>query len=174
MIEIKLPFWMDGPQLAKLIAGARAWWDKAEGWLYWPWSQFDPLTCRVPILNLLAYQRDVQRFTGEGEALFRKRVKFAYINAEDAGYKAGFERIFERLGLGYVEQIERFDAVNWDVISLVLSDQQISENPALLMQIVMKYGRTCRRYEFTTIDPLPVTIPAFGVGHVYSYNIAQL
>jgi hypothetical protein len=174
MIRLKLPFWLDGPQLAKLTAGAQAWWEQAEGWLTWMQGQFDPLTCPVPLLNLLAYQRDVRRFTGESEALYRKRVKFAYLNAADAGYKAGFERIFERLGLGYVEQIERFDAVNWDVIGLVLSDATLAENPELLRQIVTTYGRTCRRYEFTTIAPLPISAPAFAVGHVYSYDVATI
>lgn len=174
MTPIKLPFWQDGAQLAKLTQAARNWWDQVETWLSWPTTQFDPLTCAAPMLVLLAYQRDVDRYAGETEELFRKRVKFAYINAEDSGYKAGFSRIFERLGIGYVEQQERFDAINWDVIGLVMSDQQISDNPTLLMQIVLKYGRTCRRYTFATIDPLPVTAPAFAVGHVYSYHVATL
>ncbi len=174
MQTIKLPFWLDGTQLKKLVAGAQAWWEQAEDWLTWPWSQFDALTCSSAVLALLAFQRDVERFAGESEELFRKRVKFAYINAEDSGYKAGFTRIFERIGIGYVEQLERFDNVNWDVIGLVMSDQQLSANPTLLMQIVMKYGRTCRRYTFTTIDPLPVTTPAFAVGHVYSYDVAGI
>lgn len=174
MIKIELPFWLDGEQLGKLTAGARQWWDRAETWIAWPRTQLDPLTCAVPLLNLLAYQRDVQRFNGESELLFRKRVKFAYINNEDAGHKAGFVRIFERLGLGHLDQIERFDETNWDVIKLVLTDIQISENPELLMDIVMKYGRTCRRYTFFTEDPLPIGVPGFSVGHTYSYHTAML
>ena len=174
MIDIKLPFWLDGEQLGKLTAGSKVWWTRAEGWIYWTRTQFDPLTCAVPLLNLLAYQRDVQRFNGESEELFRKRVKFAYLNARDAGQKAGFERIFERLGLGHLDQVERFDETNWDVIKLLLTDTQISENPDLLMDIVMKYGRTCRRYTFTTEDPITFGLPAFDVIHTYGYQVASL
>lgn len=174
MIDIKLPFWLDGPQLAKLVNGGKDWWSKVESWLAWPGTQFDPLTCAVPLLVILAFQRDIVRFPGESLELFRRRVKFAYINASDSGFKAGFSRIFERIGIGYVDQQERFDEVNWDVIGLVLSNQQISDNPDLLMSIVLKYGRTCRRYTFTTIDELPVTTPAFSVGHVYSYDVATI
>lgn len=174
MITIKLPFWLDGQQLNKLKAGATEWWNRVATWLQWPMGQFDPLTCTAPMLTLLAYQRDVERYAGESEELFRKRVAFAYINAEDSGQKAGFSRIFERLGIGYVEQLERFDNVNWDVIGLVLSNAQLSSNTDLLMKIVLKYGRTCRRYTFTTITPVPEETTCFGVGHVYQYSIAQL
>ncbi|QSB01967.1 phage tail protein [Methylomonas sp. EFPC1] len=174
MIEIKLPFWMDGEQLGKLRAAVAAWWDVVETWIKWPVTQMDALTCSIGVLNLLAFQRDVARFTGEPLELFRKRVKFAYINAEDAGSKAGFIRIFERLGIGYVEITERFDSVDWDVIGLGLSDSQISGNTELLNQIIYAYGRTCRRYEFLTITPLTVTSPAWAVGHAYGYDVARI
>jgi len=174
MIAIKLPFWFSGTQISLLRDLLAAWWDLAEGWLRWPVTQMDPLTCSVGILMLLAYQRDVQRYVGEPEDLFRRRVKFAFVNAQDAGSKAGFIRIFARLGIGYVEVIERFDSTNWDVIRLALSDSQISSNTELLMQIVYKYGRTCRRYEFLSISPLLVSVPAFSVGHCYSYDVAGI
>jgi P2-related tail formation protein len=174
MIEIKLPFWMDGAQLAKLCAGAKAWWDHVETWIRWPLDQLDPLTCQIRLLNLLAYQRDIHRFDDEPEDLYRKRVAFAYVNAEDAGSKAGFIRIFERLGIGYVEIEERVDEVNWDVIILQLSDSQIGQNNALLHNIIQTYGRTCRRYEFSTITPIPVATPCFGNGCTYYYDVASI
>lgn len=174
MIKIELPFWMAGVELGKLRTAIAAWWDTVETWIRWPVTQMDPLTCTLGILYLLAYQRDVDRFVGEPEDLFRKRVKYALINAQDAGSKAGFIRIFDRLGIGYVEITERFDAVNWDVISLLLSDAQIAGNTQLLQQIVEKYGRTCRRYEFLTLTPLPISTPGFAVGHVYGYDVARI
>ena len=33
MIQLKLPFWLDGPQLSKLKAAGQSWWNKVEGWL---------------------------------------------------------------------------------------------------------------------------------------------
>jgi len=78
-------------------------------------------------------------------------VKYAFLNAKDAGSKAGFIRIFERLGIGYVEIEERFDVENWDVIKIRLSDSQLAKKTELLNLIIRKYGRTCRRYTFEVI-----------------------
>lgn len=173
MIDIKLPFWLDGPELAKLITAAVNWWNLVEGWVKWPIGQINALTCTLGILDLIAYQRDIQRFDGEPEFLYRNRVHYALANAQDAGSKAGFVRIFERLGIGYVEIAERIDVTNWDVISLRLSNSQISDNYDLLMSIVQKYGRTCRRYTFDTLMPIPPGIATWGVGHSYSYSAAE-
>ncbi|MEQ1636721.1 MAG: phage tail protein [Methylococcales bacterium] len=174
MIELKLPFWLDGVELAKLTAAAQAWWETVEGWLLWPLGQTDALTCTPGILDMLAFQRDVQRFTDEPDDMYRRRVKYALVNAQDAGSKAGFIRIFARLGIGYVEVVERLDTINWDVIRLRLTDSQIAGNPELLMNIVLKYGRTCRRYEFETLAALPLTMPVWGVGHTWGYSVAGI
>jgi len=174
MIEIKFPFWLDGVELGKLRSSIAAWWDVAESWIRWPITQMDPLTCTLGILNLLAFQRDITRFTDEPEALYRRRVKFAYINAEDAGSKAGFIRIFERLGIVYLEIEERVDPVDWDVILLHVSDSQLALNATLINRIIQKYGRTCRRYELSVISPIPVSAPCFSNGCSYSYDIASL
>ncbi|UOA08616.1 phage tail protein [Methylobacter sp. S3L5C] len=172
MEPIKLPFWLEGVELSKLRDAATAYWAMITSLLQWPLTQFDALTCSIGILNLLAYQRDIQRFKDEPLELYRKRVGFAYINAKDAGSKAGFIAIFARLGIGYIEIQERVDPVDWDVVLLRLSDSQISNNIELLQNIVETYGRTCRRYEFLVITPVPVTSPAWAVGHVYSYDVA--
>ena len=65
MIKIKLPFWLGGAELTKLVAAAQSWWETVTGWLRWPYSQIDPDTCHLSILELWAWQRDVTRFTGE-------------------------------------------------------------------------------------------------------------
>lgn len=78
-------------------------------------------------------------------------MKYAFINAKESGSKIGFIRIFERLGIGYVEIEERFDIENWDVIKIRVSDSQIAKNNELLNLIIRKYGRTCRRYTLEII-----------------------
>ncbi|WP_060538511.1 phage tail protein [Pseudomonas sp. NBRC 111125] len=154
MLKLKLPFWLEGAELSKLRDAAQSWWAKVESWMNWPLLQVDAETCHLTVLDLLAWQRDIQRFQGEPESLYRKRVKYAFINAVDAGSTAGTVRIFERLGVGYVEIEERFDSENWDVIRLYLTDGQLSANPVLLRVLMQQYGRTCRRYEFATITPV--------------------
>ena len=160
MIKLNLPFWLDGPQLAKLRAASQAWWEKVEGWLQWPLLQLDAETCHLTILELLAWQRDITRFKDEPESLYRLRVKFAFINAVDAGSTAGLKRILVRLGVGYVEIDERMPDRDWDVVLLRLSDSQLSQNPELLRVLIQQYGRTCRRYDFVTITPLSLRIVA--------------
>ena len=154
MLKLGLPFWLDGPELAKLKAAAQSWWNKVEVWVNWPLLQMDAETCHLTVLDLLAWQRDIQRFHTEPEKLYRLRVKYAFINAVDAGSTAGMIRIFERLGVGYVEIQERVADLDWDIVLLHLSDAQLSDNPELLRVLMQQYGRTCRRYEFVTITPV--------------------
>lgn len=158
MIKLGLPFWLDGPELAKLKAAAQAWWTKVEGWLRWPLLQMDADTCHLTILDLMAWQRDITRFKGEPEALYRLRVKYAFINAVDAGSTAGMKRILQRLGVGYVEIEERHPDRDWDVVLLQLSNTQLAENPELLRVLIQQYGRTCRRYDFVTITPVTLRV----------------
>lgn len=158
MIKLQLPFWLDGPHLGKLKAAAESWWSKVEGWLSWPLLQLDADTCHISVLDLLAWQRDISRFKSEPESLYRLRVKFAFINAVDAGSTAGLKRILLRLGVGYVEIVERQPDRDWDIVLLRLSDSQLSQNPELLRVLVQQYGRTCRRYDFATITPVTLGI----------------
>jgi hypothetical protein len=173
MIDIKLVFWFTADESSKLIKATKAWWERTETWVRWPLTQMDALTASIGIVNLLAYQRDIQRFPNEPEELYRKRVKYALINAKDAGSKVGFIAIFERLGVGYVEIDERIDDVDWDVISLRLLDSQLSENTEILNYIIQKYGRTCRRYQLTVFTPIEMTVGVFEVGHMWSLDVAQ-
>lgn len=148
MMRLDLPFWLNGVQLSKLKAAAQSWWNNAENWLHWPLDQLDADTCHLTVLDLLAWQRDITRYHEEPERLYRRRVKFAFINAVDAGSTAGLKRILQRLGVGYVEIEERLPERDWDVVVLKLSDSQLSDNPQLLRVITQQYGRTCRRYDF--------------------------
>ena len=158
MLKLDLPFWLNAGELAKLKATAQAWWETVEGWMQWPLRQMDPEHCHLTILDLLAWQRDISRFRGEPESLYRLRVKFAFLNSGDAGSTAGLMRILHRLGDGYVEIEERLPERDWDVVVLKLSDSQLSDNPELLRVIVQQYGRTCRRYDFVTLTPLALWV----------------
>lgn len=157
---LSLSFWMDKGEPKTLLAIARRFWALAYGWVTWPVNQFDPLTCPEALLNLLAYDRDVTRFKGEPLALFRKRVAYAFINAQNAGSIAGFIAIFERLGIGYVELLERQPDIDWDVIIVRVSDSQLAANPELMLQIIRQYGRTCRRYQFEVLTTLKLFMNA--------------
>ncbi len=174
MIKLGLPFWLDGPELAKLKAAAQAWWTKVEGWLRWPLLQMDADTCHLTILDLLAWQRDITRFKGEPEALYRLRVKYAFINAVDAGSTAGMKRILQRLGVGYVEIEERHPDRDWDVVLLQLSNTQLADNPELLRVLIQQYGRTCRRYDFVTITPVVLRVVAIDFNDDQQTLVASL
>ncbi|MEZ3134300.1 phage tail protein [Stutzerimonas kunmingensis] len=174
MIKLGLPFWLDGPELAKLKAAAQAWWTKVEGWLRWPLLQMDADTCHLTILDLLAWQRDITRFKGEPETLYRLRVKYAFINAVDAGSTAGMKRILQRLGVGYVEIEERHPDRDWDVVLLQLSNTQLAENPELLRVLIQQYGRTCRRYDFVTITPVVLRVVAIDFNDDQQTLVASL
>lgn len=158
MIRLNLKFWLAGTELTKFKDAAQGWWEKVEGWLRWPLLQMDADNCHLTVLDLLAWQRDITRFKGEPEALYRLRVKYAFINAVDAGSTAGMKRILQRLGVGYVEIEERMPDRDWDVVLLRFSDTQLSQNPELLRVLIQQYGRTCRRYDFVTITPVPLRI----------------
>lgn len=160
MSPLKLPFWLAGAELTKLKDAAQSWWARVTEWLRWPLLQMDAETCHLTVLDLLAWQRDITRFKDEPESLYRLRVKFAFINAVDAGSTAGLKRILRRLGVGYVEIDERMPDRDWDVVLLRLSDSQLSESPELLRVLIQQYGRTCRRYDFVSITPVTLRIAA--------------
>lgn len=173
MIKIDLPFWLDGVEITKLKASAQAWWESVEGWMRWPLLQMDAETCHLAVLDLLAWQRDITRFRGESETLYRLRVKYAFINAIDAGSVAGFKRIFQRLGIGEVRISERQPDRDWDIVQLHLTDEQLSNNPSLLDMIIHQYGRTCRRYEFVTSTEVGLTVTAFEFNNDQLTLVAQ-
>lgn len=122
LASMALPSWMNKGEPLKLLKTARTFWAEVYDWITWPLRQFDPLTCIEPVLNLIAYDRDITRFSGEPLSLFRKRVAYAFINARDAGSVEGFINIFERLGIGYVELVERQPDIDWDVILVRVTD----------------------------------------------------
>ena len=174
MIKLKMPFWLDGKELNRLRTASQSWWERVEGWLQWPLLQMDAETCHLTVLDLLAWQRDISRFKDEPESLYRLRVKFAFINAVDAGSTAGLKRILQRLGVGYVEIDERLPDRDWDVVLLRLSDSQLSQNPELMRVLIQQYGRTCRRYDFVTITPVSLRVVAVDFNDDQQTLVASL
>lgn len=173
MINLKLPFWNASGNSIPLLKAAQLYWEKIETSLRWPLTQTDPETCTESILKLIAWQRDIERFDGEPLWLFRLRTKHAYINAKDAGSVIGVKRIFERLGIGYVELQERVVGRDFDVIILRFSDGQLSQNQNLLQVLVEQYGRTCRRYEFEVITSVEIDIATIEFNNTWHIDIAS-
>lgn len=169
-----LPFWFSEEQVAKLQAAGENWFSLLRSWASWPLAQMDPESCEESVLGLLAWQRDIDRFSGEGLSLFRKRIKYAYANARDAGSAAGFKRIFQRLGVGEIEQEERMPGRDWDIVAILLSDEQLSGNQPLLDVIIRQYGRTCRRYEWKVVNKVPVRLSAHEFNNDYVTEHATL
>ncbi|WP_241810624.1 hypothetical protein [Serratia sp. 14-2641] len=157
---INLPVWMNKGEPLTLAHASKIWWERVYSWLTFPLAQIDVDTCDEQLLTLLAYQRDINRFPGESLALFRLRVKYAFVNAQDAGSMAGFARIFERLEIGQIQQLERQLWLDWDVILLRINDEQLSRNNALMMNLVRQYGRTCRRYFFDVLNQRVLSVRA--------------
>lgn len=174
MIDIKLPFWLAGKHFESLRLAAVAWWNLVEQWLSWPLLQFDPLTSVLPVLNLLAWERGIKRFSNEAETMYRRRVKWALLNAQDAGSAAGFVRIFERLGFGYIEIQERVDGEDFDIIFLAVADCVLAEYEEQINNVIRSYGRTCRRYQLLNITPLDWRVSARAVVASFDYDKASL
>ncbi|MCA6971216.1 phage tail protein [Pectobacterium carotovorum] len=171
--SLRLPSWMDKGEPAKLLRASKRYWQQVNDWMRWPLQQLDAETCPVPLLNVLAYQRDIERFNGEPLSLFRKRVKWAFINAQDAGSVAGFIRIFARLDVGAVELKERQAGYEWDVILVRINDEQLSTYNTLMMNLVMQYGRTCRRYNFDVLNEVTTRVYAGTFSHSAEYYSAD-
>lgn len=175
------PWWMDGETTSEIlkephfmVKGINAFWRQVKSWLLWPMGQIDALTCSEQMLTVLAWERDITRFDSEPIELYRKRVKYAFINAKDAGEVAGFKRIFERLGVGFVEVFERLEGRDFDIIRIRLSDEQLAVNHHLLGEIIRYYGRTCRRYEFEVVAPVSLHMPCHTIDWAHQVHVAQL
>ncbi|RZQ00203.1 phage tail protein [Vibrio vulnificus] len=154
--EIKLRYWMGRGELAKLARALLAYWGHVQAAFEMPLKQHDPLTAPMALVNILAWQRDVERLGQEPEELFRIRVAHAYGFARDAGSVAGWEEMFAKLGYPHIAQDERLVNVDWDVVSLKIKDGDLSDVPQLLDTVIRQYGRTCRRYQYTTYIDMPL------------------
>lgn len=173
--ETIIPWWQDGQTTSEqlkephfLSKGVTQFFKLLKHYLLAPLEQADALTCSESLLNLMAWDRDIKRFNNEPLSLFRKRVKYALINAKDSGSVAGFKAIFERLGVGIVAFKEREDPIQWDVCTIEMTDGDISQNSALIQTLIGQYGRTCRRYRFQVTYPINVYIGCIEFSHTFA------
>lgn len=182
--RLTLPWWMDGKTLpqqqgeqpqepAMMTEGTRTFWQRIADVMVWPLSQSSALTCSYDILTLLAWENSIERFNGEPEWLFRRRVHFAELNALDAGSSAGFKRIFDRLGFNVIAQHERIAGEDWDVIALELADSELASASSVMTAVIQNYGRTCRRYTMTTTTEATLSISGVEFNAHYTTLEAQ-
>lgn len=170
---VVLKFWKGMGNLLAYASFLNSWFEYVKGLLLFPTKQFDAETANIFIVDLLAWERDIERFNAEPEWLYRKRVKYAYANARDAGTAAGFKRIWERMELGHLEINERIDGRDWDIVSLEVTESVISDRPELLDIIIEKYGRTCRRHEWYTKASITMNVLAVDIDHSTECVIAN-
>jgi hypothetical protein len=179
--QIIIPWWQDGSTISEepkepyfLSKGISKFFTLLKNYLLLPLQQADALTCSEALLNIMAWDRDITRFNSEPLSLYRKRVKYALVNAKDSGSVAGFIAIFNRLGVGFVEVNERLPGRDWDVISIKVDDAQLSASNELLIEIIRQYGRTCRRYEFEVVNQVNLLRIASSIDWQQECNIAVL
>ena len=168
--KLELPevsFWMNGPNAQALCKAAQLWFQRLGDAAIWPARQFNPMTCSLPVLDLLAWQRGVARYSNEPERLYRLRVTHAYANARDSGQTAGWGRNFERLELGGLALAERVPGQDWDRVGIIADDSQFPDQQNVLEIIIEDYGRTCRRYYFDS------RIPVTALAHVGRFSWHQ-
>ncbi len=173
-MKLKLPWWMSGPELTKLKTAAQQFFEDLLKAARWPLEQLDVSKADEGIVRLIAWQRGIDRFSDEKMEMFRLRVFYAYANARDAGSVIGFERIFQRLGLGYLEQEERLPDKDWDVIVLHVSNSVTAQNPEFMNWLIQTYGRTCRRYEWNVITSLRFLVKSATFDWDQQTHIASL
>ena len=172
--NIKFSFWMNKGNLANYSRFLNRWYKYVSNLLLWPINQFDLETAELFVVDLLAWERDVERFHAEPESLYRTRVKYAYANAVDSGSVAGFKKVAERLGLGIIGINERIAGRDWDVVGLSVPDSVIAEKGKLLDVIIEQYGLTCRQYEWTTTATLKTIIKVAAVDYEMTACTARI
>jgi hypothetical protein len=156
--NIQLPTWLSGEQVTALSNVANQYWQQVEQQLWWWLEQITEDDAALPILNLLAWERDITRLEDEPVNLYRLRIKHAQANAEDAGSTEGMEAIFKRLGFGYMEINERIDGYDWDMVGISMLEEEFSGNQALVEELIRQYGRTCRRYFLQVLNVVKIYV----------------
>ena len=156
-----MPYWLarPGSELDKLRKGSVRFWQRVTDMLAFPSKQLDPMTAELAFVHLLAWERDIEQIPSETELMYRTRVKYALPFAKGAGSKSGWLDMFKKLGMPWVTIDERFSETDWDVVDLQLLDIDFGERQNLISYICRQYGRTTRRYQYTTIAKMAVMSP---------------
>lgn len=145
-LEPQLPIWLKGQNANALAKVAQSYWQEIESYLFWWLEQQHSENAQTAILDLLAWERSVNRLPGETLEIYGLRVKHAFANATDAGSNIGMEQIFKRLGFGFIQVNERVPGFDWDMVEIAMLEDEFSGKEQLVNEIIEQYGRTCRRY----------------------------
>lgn len=162
---------MNGDNLQILKRTAERWWELTASWLRFPLGLIHDIEkTDLRIVDLIAWQRQIDRFNDEPEWLYRLRVKYAFVNAKDAGTPVGMKRIFKRLQIADETVFnERLQGYDWDMIELSLRYQTYAHYVLLLNVLLNQYGRTCRRWKYRAV--LPVDGFKVGIGVIINEQI---
>lgn len=149
----KMHYWLakPGSELQKLRRAAVRFWQRVSDAFSWATLQIDPMTAQLPLVDLLAWERNVERIVSETEWQYRTRVKYALPFAKGAGQTAGWLDMFDKLGMGHITINERVENIDFDVVILQLLDSDVGTNQDIINYICRRYGRTTRRYQYSTI-----------------------
>jgi len=164
--NIELPSWLSGVDAQALANVAQTYWQTVENYLLWWLDQLDEENAALPILDLLAWERGINRLDSESVELYSLRIKHAVANSEDAGYGIGMERIFKRLGFGYIKINERVPTYDWDMVEVAMIEDEFNGKQDLVEDLIKQYGRTCRRYFLSVLS----VINAYVVGGLVEFN----
>jgi len=164
--NVQLPTWLQGKNAAALAKAASVYWQQVESYLLWWIEQLDENQSALPILDLLAWERGINRLNGESVELYSLRIKHAVANSEDAGFGIGMERIFKRLGFGYIEINERVAGFDWDMVEIAMVEDEFSEKQDLVKELIRQYGRTCRRYFLSAL----ISVEAYTAAGLVEYD----
>lgn len=143
-----LPIWMDGPNARAFKSLMTNWWEQVGLWARLPVTTFDVLTCDIRFVDLIAYQRGIDRYAGELEGFYRLRVHHAWRNAIAAGTPAGMTQVFDNLALPVPEFTERLPQYDWDMTKVRIPSRDYAD-ATLREQIhftLSVYWQTCRRF----------------------------
>lgn len=143
-----LPIWMDGSNVQAFKSIMSEWWDQVGKWATFGRTSFDVLTCAIEFVDLIAFQRGIDRYAGEAEGFYRLRVHHALRNARSAGTPAGMKKVFENLQLPQPEFLERLPQYDWDMTKVRIPSRDYAD-ATLREQIhftLSAYWQTCRRF----------------------------
>ena len=142
----QLPIWLTEQNAKALAKVAHTYWQEIESYLFWWLEQQHSENAQTAILDLLAWERGINRLPNESATLYGLRVKHAFANASDAGSNVGMEQIFKRLGFGFIQVNERVPGFDWDMVEIAMLENEFSGKEQLINEVIQQYGRTCRRY----------------------------
>ena len=164
--NIELPTWLNGVDAKALANVAENYWQTIESYLLWWLEQLDEDNAALPILDLLAWERGINRLEGETVELYSLRIKHAVANSEDAGSGVGMKQIFKRLGFGYIEINERVPSYDWDMVEIAMIEDEFNGKQQLVEELIKQYGRTCRRYFLSVLS----VIDAYVLGGLVEFD----